>query len=149
MRVRPRSLRIMYTFGLTIPTTAEGVLLLGISLVALWIVVSIPVYFAGKLIKDGRADFGSAMGATLGGFVFYLIVFWGGTFLLTPSLGSSALVISFALAILAWLAVYRSSFDTGWLGALGIVFVGWLVLIVADALLVAMVGVGIPKFYPF
>jgi len=139
----------MYTFGFTLPSTAEGLLLLAISLVVLWVVVSIPVYISGELITDGKADFGSAMGATLGGAVFYVIVLWAGTFLLTPLLGASALAISFVLAILAWLAVYRASFNTSWLGALGIVLVGWLVLLVVDVVLTSLFGVSFPKFYPF
>jgi hypothetical protein len=139
----------MYTFGFTLPTTAEGVLLLGISLVVLWIVVSIPVYISGELITHGKADFGSAMGATLGGAVFYVLVLWAGTYLLTPFLGASALAISFVLAILAWLAVYRASFNTSWLGAVGIVIVGWLVLFVVDVILTSLFGVSFPKFYPF
>ena len=52
-------------------------------------------------------------------------------------------------ALLAWLAVYRAAFDTSWLGALGIVVVAWLVLVILDAILIATVGVSIPKFYPF
>jgi len=139
----------MYTFGFTLPVTAEGVLLLAISLMVLWIVVSIPVYISGELITDGKATFGSAMGATLGGAVFYIIVLWAGAFFLTPILGSSALVISFILAILAWLAVYRASFNTSWFGALAIVFVGWLVLFVVDVILTSLFGVSFPKFYPF
>jgi hypothetical protein len=115
----------------------------------LWIVVSIPVYISGELITDGKADFGSAMGATLGGALLYVIVLWGGTFLLTPILGTSALVIAFVLAIVGWLAVYRASFNTGWIGALGIVIVGWLVLFVVDAILTSVFGVSFPKFYPF
>ena len=111
------SQRIMYTFGFTLPVTVEEVLLLALFLLALWIVASIPVYFSGKIITDGEADFGSAMGATLGGAMFYVIVLWAGTFPLSPFLGASALVISFALAVLAWLAVYRSSINTSWLGA--------------------------------
>jgi hypothetical protein len=139
----------MYTFGFTLPATPEGLILLAISLVVLWIVVSIPVYISGELITDGKADFGSAMGATLGGAIFYVIVLWAGTFLLTPLLGASALAISFVLAILGWLAVYRASFNTSWLGALGIVLVGWLVLFVVDAILTSLFGVSFPKFYPF
>jgi hypothetical protein len=139
----------MYTFGFTLPATAEGLILLGISLIVLWIVVSIPVYISGELITDGKADFGSAMGATLGGALLYVIVLWGGTFLLTPILGTSALVIAFVLAIVGWLAVYRASFNTGWIGALGIVIVGWLVLFVVDAILTSVFGVSFPKFYPF
>ena len=139
----------MYTFGFTLPSTAEGLLFLAISLIVLWVVVSIPVYLSAKMITGDKADFGSAMGATLGGAVFYVIVLWAGTFLLTPVLGSSALAISFVLAIVAWLAVYRASFDTSWLGAIGIVVVGWLVLVVVDVILTALFGVSFPKFYPF
>jgi hypothetical protein len=144
----------MYTFGtnmfgFTLPTTAEGVLILGVSLLVLWIVVSIPVYISGELITGGKADFGSAMGATLGGALAYVLVLWAGTFLLTPILGASALAISFVLALLVWLGVYRASFDTGWLQALAIVLVGWFVLLVLDVLLTSLFGVSFPRFYPF
>jgi hypothetical protein len=139
----------MSFFGFTVPTTLPGLLILAAALVILWIVVSIPVYISGELITGGRADFGSAMGATLGGALAYVIVLWAGTFLLTPFLGGSALIISFVLALLIWLGVYRASFDTGWLQALAIVIVSWLVLIVLDVVLTSLFGVSFPKFYPF
>ena len=131
------------------PSTTEGLLILAISLVVLWIVVSIPVFVSGELITGGRADFGSAMAATLGGAVMYVLVLWAGTFILTPILGAAALAASFILALLVWLAVYRASFDTGWLGALAIVVVAWLVLFVMDIILTSVFGVAFPKFYPF
>ena len=65
----------MFTFGFAIPSTAEGLLILAIALVVLWIVVSVPVFIAGELMTDGRADFGMAMAATLGGAVMYVLVF--------------------------------------------------------------------------
>lgn len=136
-------------FGITVPSTPEGILILALSLIVLWIVVSIPVYVSGELITGGKADFGSAMGATLGGALAYVIVLWAGTFLLTPILGSSALIVSFLFALLVWLGVYRASFDTGWLQALAIVLVGWFVLFVVDAILTSLFGVSFPKFYPF
>jgi hypothetical protein len=89
------------------------------------------------------------MGATLGGAVMYVLVLWAGTFVLTPILGASALAISFVLALLVWLAVYRASFETGWLQAIGIVVVSWLVLLVMDVILTSFFGVSFPKFYPF
>ena len=97
----------MPTFGFTVPSTAEGLLILAISLIVLWVVVSIPVYVSGELITGGKADFGSAMGATLGGALAYIVILWGGTFFLTPILGASALIISFVLALLVWLGVYQ------------------------------------------
>jgi hypothetical protein len=139
----------MSMFAFTIPTTIPGILVLAVGLLLLWIVVSIPVYISGKLITGGRADFGSAMGATLGGAVMYVLILWLGTFVLTPFLGSSAVVISFVLALFVWVAVYGSAFDTGWLGALAIVLMSWLVLVVIDLILTSLFGVSFPKFYPF
>jgi hypothetical protein len=136
-------------FAFTIPTTIPGILILAVGLLLLWIVVSIPVYISGELITGGRADFGSAMGATLGGAVMYVLILWLGTFVLTPFLGSSAVVISFVLALFVWVAVYGAAFDTGWLGAVAIVLMSWLVLVVIDVILTSLFGVSFPKFYPF
>ena len=44
--------------GLTLPlpaTISELVIVLG-ALIILWIIVSIPVYFAGKLVTDGKVE---------------------------------------------------------------------------------------------
>jgi hypothetical protein len=134
----------------TVPDTLIGIIVLIVALVIIWAVVSIPVYVAGKLVTDGKSDFGDAMGATLGGAIAYVLVFWGGTFLLsflvTPAL---AIVISFVLALAIWVAVYSAAFDTSWLGGLAIAIVGWAVLVVIDIVLVSVFGIGIPKFYPF
>ena len=132
-----------------LPTTLSAMIVWIVALVILWVVMSIPVYFAGKMINEGKASFGQAMGATLGGELAYFIVLYGVVFFLGPILGTTADLLGLVLALIVWLAVYRASFDTSWARALGIVVVAWLVLFVLDALLVAFVGVGIPKFYPF
>jgi len=132
-----------------LPTTLSAMIVWIVALVILWVVISIPVYFAGKMINEGKARFGQAMGATLGGELAYFIVLYGVVFFLGPILGTTADLLGLVLALIVWLAVYRASFDTSWARALGIVVVAWLVLFVLDALLVAFVGVSIPKFYPF
>jgi hypothetical protein len=132
-----------------LPTTLTGMLVWVIGLVILWVVISIPVYFAGKMINEDKAHFGQAMGATLGGELIYFIILYGVVFFLGASLGATAALLGLGLALIAWLAVYRASFDTSWTRALGIVVVAWLVLFVLDFLLVAIAGVSIPKFYPF
>ena len=137
----------IYSFA--VPTTLTGLLILAAALIILWIVVSIPVYLGGELVTGGRADFGSAMGATLGGAIAYVVILWAGAYLLTPLVGPSALILAFVLAILVWLGVYRAAFDTGWLGALGIVLASWVVLVILDIVLTALFGVSFPKFYPF
>lgn len=131
------------------PATLSGLLIWIVGLVILWVVISIPVYFAGKIINEGKAHFGQAMGATLGGVIIYFIVSYGVRFFLGALLGPPAAILGLILALVAWLAVYRASFATSWIRALGIVVLAWIVLIILDFFLVAIVGVGIPRFYPF
>ena len=126
-----------------------GLLFLIVGLVILWIIISIPVYFAGKAITGGKADFGQAMGATLGGGLAYFVVYYGVSIFLGALLGPSAAVLALILALIVWLAVYRASFDTNWIGAIGIVVVAWLILIVLDFFLLRLFGVGFPDFFPF
>src|SRR5271154_152524 len=128
-----------------LPTTLSATLIWIIGLVILWVVISIPVYFAGKMINEGKARIGQAMGATLGGALVYFIILYGVVFFLGARLGATAALLGPGLALIAWLAVYRASFETSWTRALGIVVVAWLVLFVLDAVLVALVGVSIPK----
>lgn len=140
----------MTTLGYALPTTLMGLLILVVALVILWIIVSIPVYVAGKLVTEGKGGLGDAMIATLVGTLAYILVFYVGTFLLAFIIPfTAAAVLSFILALVVWVAVYGSTFDTSWLGGLAIAIVGWAVLVVLDFFLVAFFGVAIPKFYPF
>lgn len=127
----------------------DRAIIVAIALVVLWIIVSIPVYFAGKLVAGSKATFGDAMLATLGGGIVYFTIFYAVDFFLGVLLGPVALVFGFILALIAWLAIYRASFDTSWLGALGIVILAWFILIILDVVLTAIFGVTLPKFYPF
>jgi hypothetical protein len=90
------------------------------------------------------------MGATLGGVVVYYIVFYVVALALGAVIGASANAIGLLLGFLAWLAVFRGSFRTSWLGAVGIVVLAWLILLVIDFILVAAFGnVKFPDFFPF
>lgn len=57
-----------------VPATLSAVLAPAVALVILRVLVSIPVCAAGKLLTEGRAGFGDAMAATLGGAVVYFLV---------------------------------------------------------------------------
>lgn len=132
------------------PSDPLGIVIYVVGLVILWIVASIPVYFSGKVIKGGRANFGTAMGATLGGVVAYYIVFYVVAIALGAVIGPSANALGLILGFLAWLAVFRGSFHTSWLGAVGIAILAWLILLVIDFILVAIFGhVRFPDFFPF
>jgi hypothetical protein len=132
-----------------IPSDLAGLLILAVGLLILWVIISIPVYFAGEAITGGKATFGDAMGATLGGGLAYFIVYYGVVFFVTPVLGPSATVFALILALIVWLAVYRASFDTGWVEAIGIVVVAWAILLVLDLILGRAFGIGFPDFFPF
>ena len=118
-------------------------------LAVLWVVVSVPVYFAGKIVKGDNAAFGDAMGATLGGVVVYYVVYFLVAFALGAVIGSSAAAVALVLGLLAWLAVFREAFGTSWFGAVGIVVLAWLILLILDVILVSLFGVRFPDFYPF
>ena len=135
--------------ALHFPSDPGGLVVYLIGLAILWVVVSVPVYFAGRAIKGREASFGNALGATLGGVVIYYLVYFVVAFFLGSVIGSSAGVIAIVLAFVAWLAVFRAAFSTTWLGAVGIVVVAWLILLVLDLLLVAIFGVKFPDFFPF
>lgn len=134
---------------LRLPTDPLGVLIYFIGLVVLWVVVSVPVYFAGRAIKGHGARFGNAMWATLGGVVAYYAVYFIAAFFLGAVIGPSASVVGLLLGLLAWLSVFRAAFDTTWPGAVGIVILAWVILIALDFALVALFGVKFPDFFPF
>src|SRR5438876_7413446 len=131
------------------PASVAGLLILVVGLLILWIIVSIPVYAAGKLVTAGRADFGQALGATLGGGLVYFLVYFGVAFFLGALLGPTASTFALILALVAWVAVYRASFDTGWLGAVGIVVVAWPVLVILNLFVGRLFGASFPEFWPW
>jgi hypothetical protein len=107
------------------------------------------VYFAGRIVKGRQATLGEAMTATLLGVVVYYIVYFVVAYALGAVIGSPAGAIALVLGFFAWLGVFRGSFHTSWLRALGIVLLAWIILLVIDAILVAAFGVTFPAFYPF
>lgn len=132
----------------TLPGSVIGIAVLIIVLLLLWVIVSLPVYAASRLVTKGKS-LGQAMGATLGGALAYFIVFYGGAIILGTVLGSSGVTLAFLLALVVWLAVYRAALETSWFGAIAIVIVAWIVFFIIDIILVSAFGVTFPKFYPF
>jgi len=135
--------------SLHFPSTVAGILVYLVGLLVLWVIVSIPVYFAGKVLTGGRSGLGDAMGATLGGGIAYFVVFFVVSFFLGAVIGSSAAVFALLLALLVWLAVYKAAFRTSWIRAVGIVVLSWLILIIIDYAMVHVFGVTLPDFLPF
>ena len=120
-----------------------------ISLLILWIIVSIPVWLAGKALTGGEASFGDALLATLAGPIVYAIVTFVIDFFLSAVIGSAAFVFGYILALIAWVWVYKASFGTGWLKAVLIALLAWVIFVVLSIVVGALFGVAYPApFFP-
>ena len=122
-----------------------GILYTLIGLIILWIIVSIPVWLAGKAVTGGKATFGDALLATLAGPIIYFVV----VFLVGFFLGASALIFGYILALIAWIWVFKASFRTGWLRAILIAILAWVIFIVLSIIIGALFGLAYPApFFP-
>ncbi len=134
---------------MTIALTVPSLVVTLVSLVILWIVVSIPVWLAGKAITGGKATFGDALLATLAGPIVYAVVTFLVDFFLSTLIGSSAFVFGYILALIAWVWVYKASFKTGWLRAILIAVLAWIIFVVLSSIVGAIFGVTYPSpFFP-
>lgn len=113
-------------------------------LIIIWGGLSIPVYIAAKVVTGGRASFLAAMGATLLGPIVYLLTMLFASFLLGAVVGLASGPLALIIAFIAWLAVFKSAFSTGWLGALAIAIFAAIVFTVMVLLLLSMMGDTVP-----
>ena len=133
--------------GTGIALTAAAVI---IGLIVLWVIVSIPVWIAAKLLTLGRAKFTRAMLVTAVGPIIYAIVFFISATLLTVAIGDLTLpvIIAFIVAFVAWIWVFKKGFDTGWLRALGIAFLAVIVFAVIGVLISLVIQAIVPQAPP-
>jgi hypothetical protein len=127
--------------------TLFGIIALVIGLIILWVIISIPVWLAGKAVTGGKATFGEAMGATLLGPIVYVIVLFIVDFFLGAVIGHTAFVFAYILAFIAWIWVFKMSFRTGWLAGLGIAILAVIILIVLNIIIGALFGLLLPGFF--
>jgi hypothetical protein len=128
--------------------TVLNILVFTIGLVILWIIVSVPVHIAGKIVTAGESTLGDAMVATLFGPIIYAVTLFLVNYLLGPLVGS-AYIWALILAFLTWVGVFKASFKTGWLGALAIAVLAILVFAAISLLFGTLLGVMVPApFFP-
>jgi hypothetical protein len=129
--------------------TVTNIIFTIISLIVVWIIVSIPVWLAAKAVTAGKATFGEALLATLAGPIVYFIVTFLADLFLSTIIGSTAFVFGYILALIAWIGVYKASFQTGWLRAILIAILAWIIFIILSAIVGTIFGVTYPSpFFP-
>ncbi len=120
-----------------------------VGLIILWIVVSIPVWLAGKTVTGGKGTFGEAMLATLLGPIVYAITLILVDVFLGTIIGPGAYIIALILAFIAWIWVYKASFKTGWLGGIAIAILAVIIFAVMSFVLGIIFGLAVPApFFP-
>lgn len=118
-----------------------------VGLFVLWIIVSVPVYIAAKILTIGKARFTRAMLVTAVGPIVIAIVFVISELVLSVTLGKSMFVVtavSFILAFIAWVGVFKRGFDTGWLRALSIAVLASIVFFVIGILITLAIRQFVP-----
>ena len=121
-----------------------------IGLIAMWIIVTIPVWIAAKIMTLGKAKFTRAMLVTAIGPVVYAIVFFISVSLLTVAFGGQTIpaIIAFLLAFVAWIAVFKKGFDTGWIRALAIALLATVVFVVIGIVITLIIQTIVPGAPP-
>jgi hypothetical protein len=121
-----------------------------VGLLVLWITVSIPVWISAKVLTLGRAKFTRAMLVTAVGPAVYAIVFFISAAVLTATFGETTALVaaSFVIAFIAWIAVFKKGFDTGWLRALAIAILATIVFAVIGFIITLVIQVFVPQAPP-
>ena len=137
----------MFQGGTEIVVIAAAVI---IGLLVLWIIVSIPVWVAAKILAMGRVSFSRAMLVTALGPIVSAVVFFIFAALLTAIVGDPTVpvIIGLIVAFVAWIGVFKRGFHTGWLRALGIAMLAVIVFAVIGLIISLLMQVIVPEAPP-
>ncbi len=104
------------------------------SILVAWLIVSLAVYFAARIVVGGKASFTRALGL-----VFVGVIIVGLTSILTHSfLGS---FLGSVLTFFVWLWLIKTFFHTGWFSALGIAILAVFMFLIVIIILGFILGV--------
>jgi len=122
-----------------------------ISLVIIWAIVSIPVWISAKILTSRRASFGRAMLVTAVGPIVYVLVLVISTNFLFLTIGNRSPLITsigLVLALLAWIYVFKKGFETGWIRGVGIALLAIIVFIITGAVIALFIHLFVPTMPP-
>jgi hypothetical protein len=121
-----------------------------VGLVVLWIIVSIPVWIAAKILTLGRAKFTRAMLVTAVGPIIYGVAFLASAVILSVAFGDNGwlIILAYVIAFVAWIGVFKKGFDTGWLRALGIAILAAVVFAIMGIIITLVIWTVVPNAPP-
>lgn len=129
--------------------TILDLLLFLVGLIIMWIIVSVPVYIAGKVVTAGKSTLGDAMIATLFGPIIYALTLFAVDYFLGALIGSSSFIVALILAFIAWVWVFKASFRTSWLSGLAVAILAIFVFAGISILFGTFLNVMVPApFFP-
>jgi len=129
--------------------TLFNILILIIGLVIIWVIISIPVYIAGKIVTAGQSSIFDAMISTMFGPITYIVTLLIVDFALGSLIGSGAYIWALIFAFIAWVGVFRTSFRTTWLRTLAIAITAIFIFAVVSIVFSALLGIMVPApFFP-
>jgi hypothetical protein len=129
--------------------TLLNILVFVVGLIIIWVLVSIPVHIAAKIVTAGKSTLGDAMVATLFGPIIYALTLFLVDYLIGSFIGSGGYFWALFLAFIAWVGVFKASFKTGWIRALLIAILAILVFAGISVIFGILLGVMIPMpFFP-
>jgi hypothetical protein len=139
--------QLMLQGGTEIAIIAAAVIL---GLIALWIIVTIPVWIAAKILTLGKAKFTRAMLVTAIGPIVYAIVFFISAAVLTLAFSDFVIpaIIAFIIAFIAWIGVFKKGFDTGWIRAVGIAILATVVFAAIGIIITLIIQAIVPGAPP-
>ncbi|MDQ3561480.1 MAG: hypothetical protein M3382_00595 [Thermoproteota archaeon] len=139
--------QFLFQGGTEIVVIAAAVI---IGLLVLWIIVSIPVWVAAKILAMRRVSFSRAMLVTALGPIVSAAVFFIFAAFLTAIVGDPTLpvIIGLIVAFVAWIGVFKRGFHTGWLRALGIAILAVVVFAVIGLIISLLMRVIVPEAPP-
>jgi hypothetical protein len=124
--------------------TLLNVLLIAIGLVIVWIIVTIPMYIAGKVVTAGKSTMGDAMMATMFGPITYAATLFIAGLLLGKVVGTGAYIWALIVAFIVWILVFKASFHTSWVRTLALALLSILVFIGISILYFRLLGIVVP-----
>lgn len=112
-----------------------------LTIIIAWIIISIPIYLAGKVVSGRRTTFGKAMLAAIIAPVVTLFFFFLVSAGLTVFMGPFSLIVGGIVAIIILSYIYGSIFDTSLLGGFGIALLGTIITYLMAVGVVAIMGI--------